>query len=64
MEDGGSRRVGYSLRPVLANDEEQETPYHPSTDAQCYITFMSVNRETQEFVVPSMSAGQDNLDIL
>lgn len=66
MEDGG-RRVGYSVKPVLVHDEEQETPCHPSSDAQRYITFISVNRQIQEFstcIVPSVSAGHEILDIL
>lgn len=62
MEDGG-RRVGYSVKPALVHDEEQETPCHPSSGAECSIAFMSVNGQIQEFVVPSMSAGCEILDL-
>lgn len=49
MEDGGRRVRAVVVEPVLLHDEEQETPCHPSSGAQCYITFMSVNRHFQEF---------------
>lgn len=41
--------LAYSLRLVLVNDGEQETPCHPSSNAHYYITFMSVNTESQKF---------------
>lgn len=59
--------LGYSLRPVLFNDGEQEKPCHPSSNAHHYNTFMSVNREFQKFNtcgVNSVSGGQMILDIL
>lgn len=66
MEDDG-RRVGYAVKPVSVHDEEQETPCQPDGGTPCYITFMSFNRQIQEFnkcIVPSMSAGQEILVIL